>query len=133
MNNSKIALENQDVFLEKEIDKTPILRQKEGELIKIIEAINRIANTTDWLVLRKHIFDDLVGNLERRLASEADKSELNQPEIHRLQGQLMWARKYSDFAKLAEVYRSELTNVRQMLNTNPGTEPLIAPDTDEDY
>jgi hypothetical protein len=130
MNNSKIAIDSQDILGVKDFNKAPILRQKEGELVAIIEAVNRIADNSDWLILRKHIFDDLVGSLERRLATEAGKSELNQPEIHRLQGQLIWARKYSDFNKLADVFRSELKNVKQMLNTNPGTEPLIAPDSD---
>lgn len=129
MNNSKIAIDNQDVFKEKEVDKTPVLREKEGVLVKIIEAVNRIEQTEDWKTLRNYIFDGLVESLERRLSQEANKDELNQPEIHRLQGQLIWARKYSDFKKLSEVYRSELLNVKKMLNTNPGTEPLIAPDT----
>jgi hypothetical protein len=130
MNNSKIALDNQDVFLEKEIDKTPILRKQESELVKIIEAIGRVSKSIDWAVLEEHIFDGLVISLERRLSQEANKGELNAPEVYRLQGQLMWARKYGDFNKLADVYRSELLNVKQQLNkTNPGTEPYIAPDT----
>jgi hypothetical protein len=129
MNNSKIAIDNQDVFLEKEIDKTPVLRQKEGELVKIIEAINRVEASESWKVLETFIFADLVGALERRLKTESEKEELNQAEIHRLQGQLMWARKFGDFKKLSEVYRSELLNVKKILNANQGTEPFIAPDT----
>ena len=131
MNNSKIALDNQDVITEKTFDKKPILRQKEGDLVKLIEAIERVAHTSDWQILRNFIFDDLTESLERRLNSESGKGELNQPEIYRLQGQLMLARKYSDFKKLADVYRSELSNVRQMLSNNQGTEPLNAPDTNE--
>lgn len=120
MNNSKIALDNQGVLEVERVDKTPVLREKEGELVKIIEAINGVANSENWKVLEKYILLDLVANLERRLASEANKDELNQPEIHRLQGQLIWARKFADFKKLSEVYRSELSNVKKQLNINPG-------------
>jgi len=131
MNNSKIALDNQDVLTEKTYDKKPILRQKEGELVTIIEAIMRIESTNDWQILRNHIFDGLVEGLEGRLRGEAGKNELNQPEVYRLQGQLLLARKYADLKKLAEVFRSELSNVKFQLNNNQGTEPLNAPDTNE--
>lgn len=131
MNNSKIALDNQEILTEPKFDKVPFLRQKQGELVKLIEAIERIAHTSDWKILRDFIFDELVESLERRLKAESEKSELSQPEIHRLQGQLLMARKYADFKKLADVYRSELSNVKQQLNNNLGTEPLNAPDTNE--
>jgi hypothetical protein len=117
------------VFKEKEVDKTPILRQKEGEIVKIIEAINGINISENWKTLERYIFEDLVISLERRLNQEANKGEINAPEVYRLQGQLLWARKYADLNKLSEIYRSELLNVKKLLNTNPGTEPLIAPDT----
>lgn len=129
MNNSKIALDNQEVISDKTFDRKPMLHQKEGELVKIIEAIMRIANSEDWSILQEHIFEGLVEGLERRLSGEATKAELNQPEIYRLNGQLVWARKFSDFKKLADVYRVELSNVKKQLNTNQGTEPLNAPDT----
>lgn len=131
MNNSKIALDNQDVFTEKSFDRKPILRQKEGELVKLIEAIMRIEQSEDWKVLRNHIFDGLVESIEGRIRNESGKQELNNPEIYRLQGQLLLARKYADFKKLADVYRSELSGVKQQLNNNPGTEPPTAPATNE--
>lgn len=131
MNNSKIALDNQEIITEKTFDKKPMLRARESELVKLIEAIERVAHTSDWQILRNFIFDGLVENLERRLKTEAEKEQLNQPAINQLQGQLLLARKYSDLKKLADVYRSGLLNVRQMLNNNLGTEPLNAPDTNE--
>ncbi len=131
MNNSKIALDNQEVFTEKTFDKKPILRQREGELVKLIETIMRIESSEDWQILRNHIFDGLVESIEGRIRNESGKGELNQPEIYRLQGQLLLARKYADFKKLADVYRSELSNVKQQLNNNLRTEPDNAPDTNE--
>ena len=134
MNNSKIALDNEDVFQEKDRDNTPMLtflRKKEGELVKIIEAIERVAHTSDWKVLRESVFDGLTDSLEKRLQAEANKSQIVESEVYRLQGQLVWARKFADFKKLADAYRSELSNVKQKLSNNLGTEPFIAPDTYE--
>ncbi len=131
MNNSKIALDNQEVFTEKTFDKKPILRQREGELVKLIETIMRIEQSEDWQGVRNHIFYGLVESIEGRIRNESGKGELNQPEIYRLQRQLLLARKYADFKKLADVYRSELSNVKQQLNNNLRTEPDNAPDTNE--
>ena len=131
MNNSKIVLDNQEVFAEKTFDKKPILCQREGELVKLIETIMRIEQSEDWQVLRNHIFDGLVEGIEGRLRGESGKGEVNLPEVYRLQGQLLLSRKYADFKKLADVYRSELSNVKQQLNNNLGTEPDNAPVTNE--
>lgn len=125
MNNSKIALDNEEVL---DIpDKSQILRQHEKKLIKLIEAIERVSHTSDWKILNDHLFDDLVGSLERRLSQEASKDNIDLPTTYRLQGQIVWAKKFSDFRKLADSFRSELSNIRKQL----GTEPLNAPDTDE--
>jgi hypothetical protein len=125
MNNSKIALDNEEVL---EIpDRSLVLRQQEVKLIKLIEAIERVSHTSDWKLLKDHLFDDLVGSLERRLSQEASKDNIDSAIIYRLQGQITWAKKFSDFRKLADSFRSELSNIRKQL----GTEPLNAPDTYE--
>lgn len=114
MNNSKIAIDSG--FQEENLDRTPWLRQREGELVTIIEAIGRVNESGDWSILKKHIFDGLVETLERKLNLEAKKNDLNSPEIYRLQGQLAWARKYADLQKLNEFFRLELTNIRKQLH-----------------
>ena len=115
MNLSKIAQENFDEP-KPEVDRTPWLRQKEGELVKVIEAIAAISECAEWQTLKTHIFDGLVESLERRLTEEANKPELNQSEIHRLQGQLAWAKRYADFKKLGDAFKLELGNIRNQLN-----------------
>lgn len=121
MNNSKIALGasiNGSLDIESiEIDENilPRLREKEVELVKIIETIKKISQTEEWSTLKKLIFDSLVESLDRRMTMETNKQPLDVPVIYSLQGQLVWARKYTDFDKLADVYRTELTNVRQQI------------------
>lgn len=118
MNNSRITLENQPIALDSQVDRTPWLRNREGELVKIIEAIRMIEKSEEWETLKVHIFIGLVETLDRRLKQEAEKDELNMPEIHRLQGQLIWAKKYSDFHQLAEFFKVELIGIRNQLKNN---------------
>lgn len=122
MNNS-ILLE---VSNEETPDRTPILREREGILVNLIEAIGSLSQTREWSTLKTHVFDGAVENLEKRLASESMKMPLNEKEIYKLQGQILSAKKYSLDA-LLDTFRLELTNVRKQLN--PPTERELAPDT----
>lgn len=115
MNISKAVFDSEISTEEKVIDRTPWLRQREEELIKIIETVSRVKDSEDWKILSKYIFEGVVEVLERKLKEETSKSELNQSEIHRLNGQLVWARKYTDLNKVCEVYKLELTNTRNQL------------------
>lgn len=114
MNNSKIALDN--IETEEEIDLSPVLREQETKVVKIIEAISVIAVSEQWKVLKELIFDDLVDSLERRISSEAKRKPIDEPEIYALTGQLAWAKRYADFNKLADAYKLELSNLRKKLN-----------------
>ena len=92
------------------------LRSREEELVEIIRAIREMVNTEQWSTLKRHVFDGVVEKLEKQLKDEATRPELNQPELYRLQGQLVWAKRYSDMDTLADAFRLELTNVRRQIN-----------------
>lgn len=115
MNNSKIAYDDMTLSLETPVIDTEHLREKEAQAVRIIEAIERIKDSEEWSSLKSLIFASLAENLEKKLKFEAEKMELDNPTIYRLQGQLLWARKYADLAKLAESYRIELSNIRKQL------------------
>lgn len=116
MNNSKIAIDNVSLELEeKTADRKPMLRQREGELAKIIEAIGAVEQSHDWQTLKSYVFDGVVESLERRLNAEVKKKERDNAEIDRLNGQLQWANKFSNLTKLADIFKVELKNVRTQL------------------
>ncbi len=117
MNLSKIAQENFDETPQ-EIDRTPWLRQRESELVKIIEALGRVGENEDWNILKQNVFDGVVESLERRQKDEANKAEINIKEMYGLQGQLAWARRYSDLGKLRDDFKKELVNVRGQLKSS---------------
>lgn len=116
MNNSFIAMENVSLELETPIDNTVHFRQKEAELIKIIEAITKVASSQEWKLLEDKIFNGVTEGLKRRRDVEVEKKPLNGPMIHSLNGQLEWAKKFTNFITLADIYKQELINVRKQLN-----------------
>lgn len=115
MNNSKIALDNSS-----EENDGSILQKKQGELAQIVEALNRVEANEDWQKLKSLVLDGVVVALERQLKNEASKDEVNAPELYRLQGQLVWAKKYANLGKFAEFFKAQLVNIKNQINAqNP--------------
>lgn len=122
MNNSFLATESVTLELE-EIPKVDLvrLREQETELLKIIQAIEDVAKSEAWGVLKEKVFDGVVTTLKKRRDYEVEKKPLNGPLIHSINGQLEWAKRYSDFSSLANIYKQELTKVRSKLNESSRT------------
>ncbi len=114
MNNSKIAYYNSKE--EVKVDQTELLQKRRGELSQIIEAINRVEDSDDWQKLKKLVLDGVVATIERNLKLEVSKIEINPAEIYRLQGQLSWARKYSDLKKLSEFFKTQIESTKHQIN-----------------
>lgn len=107
MNNSLIQPE------EEVVSQLELTREREAFLVRMIEAIGRISEDADWKILKTEIFEPVTKNLESRLMSEVRAEKINEPEIYRLQGQLVWARKYSNIETLKEVFKVELSNIKK--------------------
>ena len=108
MNNSLIHVEEEQI-----LDPKELVLQREAKLVRMIEAIARLSESSDWNILKTEIFDPVSKTLESRLMSEVKSEKINEPEIYRLQGQLVWARKYSHLETLKEVFKVELNNIIQ--------------------
>jgi hypothetical protein len=106
MNNARLAVEEINMEIELPVDTTPMLREKALKIEKILEAFEKINGSIYWKVLKEEIFDGVMELLQRRMRNEKDHQELI-----RLQGQLIWAEKYCDLDKMAEIYRKELINL----------------------
>lgn len=100
------------------VDTTVILRERKIELTRIVESIDLLSQIKEWQTLKELIFDKMVERLEKNLQAEAKKNELLPAEIYRLQGQIAWAKRYSDLYKLAEAYKQELNSINKKLNEN---------------
>jgi methionine salvage enolase-phosphatase E1 len=113
MNNSKIAIDNVSLEMDDQVDNKPMLRQRETELVGIIEALEHVSGSNYWKLLQDKVLNGVLESLQHRL-----RNEKNPTEIYRLQGQIVWAEKYTDLDKLAQVYRNDLQNIRKQLNAN---------------
>lgn len=113
MNNSKIAIESVSFELEVIPDVKPSLRQRETEILQVLEAMENINSSGYWKLLRDKIFNEDFERLQRRI-----RLEKNPTEIYRLQGQIMLAEKYLNLLNNAQVYRNELQSIRSKLNEN---------------
>lgn len=103
MNNAKIILEEVE-------DLKPQFREQIDTLTETLEALNRLAESNYWKVLKQNIFDvDL-----RKVRSRLTKSS-NTTEIFRLQGQIEWGEKFS-LEKLIKKYRDELQIIKNKLH-----------------
>jgi hypothetical protein len=123
MNNSLLAVKS--IFdKEPEVDREPSFREKEGELMTILGAIQKLQETKEWSTLKEKVFDGLTSTLNKEILNEAKKENPDTLKLARLTGQLKWAEKYSDLSKLEGVFRQELTHIRKLLygktKENPG-------------
>ena len=110
MNNSKLAIESINLSQEEAVDASPMYRMRETEVLAIIEALENVSSSKYWHLLQEKVFDGVVESLQRRLRNEKDTTEM-----FRLQGQVVWAEKYSDLKSLIIVYKNELANIRNNL------------------
>ena len=114
MNNSILKLED------KEDSRLSFLQEQQGELAQLVEAINRVEANDDWRKLKDIFLNGIVDKLERQLRDEAKKDKVSLPKIYRLQGQIEWARKYSDLKKFSSEKRLEIENLKKQIHeSNP--------------
>lgn len=106
MNNAQLIMEEEEPTNQ---EAAVALREKVERLTEIIEALNHIAGSSYWEVLRKHVFNVDLAKAKRRLAREKDTIE-----IFRLQGNIEWGDKLN-LEALVTKYRDELTAIRKKL------------------
>ncbi len=106
MNNAEIILEDINQFAR---EFAPIYRERADELTNIIEALQNIAGSSYWKVLKQFVFDVDLDKAKRRLVAEKDTTE-----IFRLQGEIRWGDKF-DLEKLLDQYKKELIGIRNKI------------------
>lgn len=111
MNNSTVALDN----LTEARDTQTVLQERKGVLSQVVEAISEVEQSGAWQKLKRLVLDDVVQSLERLLLYETSKKVIDTPELYRIQGQLIWARRYADLKKLLERERQQLENIKNQL------------------
>lgn len=91
------------------------LRDRQTDLIRILEAIDLVLKDKGWQTLKELVFDGIVERLERQLLTEAKKPVIEAEKIYFLQGEMAWARRYSDLKSYAEMLQKELQGIKDNL------------------
>lgn len=109
---------NNSLAVEVSQEKQPIerLREREAKLVRLLEAILSLTESAGWSTLKEELFDEVLGSIETRLRLEAEKPEINLPELYRLQGERKWAKRYASPTHLAESLQTELVHIRKQIN-----------------
>lgn len=109
MNNSKLI---EDTLSEDEpvIDRIPMLRTRQEEIVKIIEAIDSISQSSYWKILEGKVFQPVLNSAVNQLCIEKDDKQMRW-----LQGKIEVLSKYADFKGFGEAYRMELEGIKKNL------------------
>ena len=110
MNNSKIISEQP--LANEGVDIKPLLRQEKTEIADILEALQNLAGSKYWKLVKEKVFDNEVAKANKALRNEQD-----QIETFRLQGELRWEDR-TNLEKLIQMYRKRLENINNRLNGN---------------
>lgn len=109
MNNAQITNENVDLELDPLVDFQPMLNQQAKELVEIVEALDKVMQSSYWKVLYNKIFSQDLISLRSRLSKERDTTEL-----FRLQGEIARAEKY-DLNKMLVEKQNRLQNIKKQM------------------
>lgn len=106
MNNSLIASQFVDIAEEQDQSKVYVHKRVQ-ELGEVIEALQAIKRSNHWKLLEDKVWNGVFTSLQKRIRSEKDMTE-----IHRLQGQIVWAEKYLNLDDLVAAFKRELQTLK---------------------
>lgn len=95
---------------EQPADIKPMLRARQEEIVKIIEAIDSISQSEYWKLLEAKVFQTSLNSCVNQICVEKDDKQ-----VARLQGKIEILSKYADFKGFSEAYRLELKNIERSL------------------
>ena len=108
MNNAKLT---ENILSEEpQVDREPMLRKRQEKVVKIIEAIDSIAQSEYWKFLEQEVFQSSLNSSVNQLCIEKDSKQ-----VAVLQGKIEVLSKYADFKRFSEAYRMELESIKQQL------------------
>lgn len=86
---------------------------REQDLIKLIEAFERIRGTPDWQILQELHYKPAVASIEKNLLIESLSHKMDSQKLYRLQGE--WERAMTnDVDRVVERLRAELKAIKQI-------------------
>ena len=91
------------------------LREKQNELISIIEALTRLDTNPDWQTLKELVFDRALDSIERQIRNEALNQTIDTSKIYKLQGEWAWAKQNVDSNRFISTLKTQLEDIKSKL------------------
>lgn len=104
---------NHALFLQEEEKEEVDTSLEEARLIRLIEAIARLFENSDWRTLVELHFSQEEERVKRLLLAATMETPLPVEQIYRLQGELKWARRYKNLALFAHNLKKQLNQLRK--------------------
>lgn len=106
MNNSIFTNETPEAV----VDIKPMLRERQVEVVEILEAIENIKSSSYWNVLQQKVFSKRTALLIKKLKNAEDTKDM-----FRLQGMIQESELRTDLATLSLSLRKELESIKSQL------------------
>lgn|SRR3990167_1429082 len=91
------------------------LRQRQGELLKIVEAYEKLEASKEWTTLKELLFSKSLAAIERQLLNETLANDIKTDKLYRLQGEWSWAKQYNDSSRFVEMLKKQLEDINKKL------------------
>lgn len=91
------------------------LRERQADLVRLIEALAKLEESKEWNVLKELVFDKSVTAIERQILNESLTNPIDTNKLYKLQGEWSWAKQYSDVARFADTLKKQLSDIKLRL------------------
>lgn len=91
------------------------LRERQTELVKIIEALAKLEGSKEWGTLKDLVYSKSLVAIERQMLNENMAQTINTDKLYRLQGEWAWAKQFNDTNRFVETLKKQLEDIKQKL------------------
>lgn len=91
------------------------LRERQNELVRLLEALAKLDKSEEWHILKELVFDKSVTLIERQLLNESLAKEIDTNKLYKLQGEWAWAKQYGDVNRFADTLKIQLEEIKKIL------------------
>jgi len=92
-----------------------MLRERQTELVKLIEALSKLENSKEWETLKNLVFDKSLANIEKQILNTALAKKIDTDALYKLQGEWAWAKQYNDVGRFGGALKEQLVEIKRKL------------------
>jgi hypothetical protein len=96
-------------------DVKKILRDRQNELISIIEAFGVLEGSKEWQTIKEFIYDKSLAGIERQILNESLRVKIDENKLYKLQGEWAWSKQFSDTNQFVSTLKKQLEDIKLKL------------------